>query len=283
MQNKLMHSINGKITGEDKLLISGRDLGLLRAFAVFDFLVTYKNRPFMLDAHIQRLLDSASAINLHTPWTKEKIKEMIYETIQANNKEFEKSVKIILTGGVSTDGFTPQRKTNIIVLIDKLEKLDDKVYKKGVIVITNKFQRYLPAIKTTFYTEAVRNSDLLQKKDAFEILYFDENQVYECSRSNIFALIDGILITPKNNILPGITRKVVLEMLRLSCPVMEKDFTLTNLLKAQEIFITKSNDEIVPVIQIDDKTVGSGVVGNTTEEVMRKFKEFVNSEDWYNE
>jgi branched-chain amino acid aminotransferase len=101
MQKSLVHMINGKLVTEENLLIPARDLGLLRGFAVFDFFVTYGNIPFMLDDHIDRLFSSASSINLSHPWTKKHIKDMVYKTIKANPSHFDKTVKIVLSGGLA--------------------------------------------------------------------------------------------------------------------------------------------------------------------------------------
>jgi branched-chain amino acid aminotransferase len=111
-----------------------------------------------------------------------------------------------------------------------------------------------------------------------EILFYDGRQVYECSRSNIFAILNGVLVTPKNHILKGVTRKIVLEKLNL--PVEEKNFTFEKLLGAEEVFITKSNDEIVPVVKIGKHVIGNANVGKTTKLAMKKFREFVKSESW---
>lgn len=272
--------INGKLVLEKNLKIPVRDLGLLRGFAVFEFLVTYNNKAFMVDAHLDRLLHSASSINLFHPWSKEKIKNMITKTLKANPKSFDKTIKIILTGGESEDGFIPQNKPSLIIVLDKWKKLPASYYKKGIRLIAIKHRRRIPESKTTDYLEAVKNSHRLQKEGAFEILYYSGSQVYEGSRSNIFALIKGELVTPKNNILKGVTRKVVLEKLKLPIPVMEKNFNIEELYKADEVFITKSNDEIVPVVKINSQIIGCGKVGKITKLAMKKFREFIKSESW---
>ncbi|MFH1426973.1 MAG: aminotransferase class IV [Patescibacteria group bacterium] len=280
MKNDLIHMINGKLVKETNLLIPVRDLGYLRGFAVFDFLVTYNNKAFMVDEHLDRLLNSASSINLSHPWSREQIKNMIAQTLQANSSDYDKTIKIILSGGKSRDGFTPENKPHLIIFLDKWEKTPVSLYQKGVKLITIKHKRNMPQSKTTDYLEAVKNSNLLKKEQAFEILYYDDLQVYEGSRSNIFALINGKLLTPENNILRGITRKIVLEELRLPVSVLEKNFNLEELLKAEEVFITKSNSEIVPVVKIGSHAVGCGKVGKITKLAMKKFREFIKAEGW---
>lgn len=272
--------INGKLVLEKNLMIPVRDLGLLRGFAVFEFLVTYNNKAFMVDAHLNRLFSSASSINLFHPWSKEKIKNMIAKTLKVNPSRYDKTIKIILTGGKSSDGFTPGGRPYLIIFLDKWKKTPHNFYQKGVKLITVKHKRCLPLCKTTDYLEAVKNCHLLKKEQAFEMLYYDDSQVYECSRSNIFALIKDVLHTPKNNILKGITRKIILEELNLPVFKEEKDFKIDELHRAEEVFITKSNDEIVPVVKIDNQVVARGKVGKITKEAMRNFREFVKGESW---
>lgn len=272
--------INGKLIKEENLLIPAKDLGLLRGFAVFDFLVTYKNRPFLIDAHFDRLFNSAATINLHHSWTKTQVEEMVHQTITANPIYFEKTIKIVLTGGISPDGFTPKNKTTLMILIDQWKRLPQRIYKNGSKIITNYHKRYLPESKTNCYIEALKNYQRIQEEEAFEILYYDNQQVYECSRSNIFAVIGGKLLTPKDNVLKGITRKVVLEKLRLPIPVVAQNFKLDDLRQAEEVFITKSNDEIVPVVKVDKQAIGNGIVGMVTKQVMREFLQFTQSDIW---
>lgn len=274
----MIHMLNGKIVEEQELMISARDIGLLRGFVVFDFLVTYNNKPFMLNDHIDRLYNSAKNIKLYNPWTKLQIRKMIYQALNANNSNFDKTIKLVLTGGVSSDGFTPENKSQLLILIDEWRKSPANIYKKGICIIAHKHKRHLAESKTNNYVEALKNLGKIKKKSAFEILYYDESQIFECSRSNIFALIDGKLQTPKSNILKGITRKVVLEKLDLQ--TIEQDFTFPELLKAEEIFITKSNDEIVPIIKIDNQIIGNGKVGKITKEVMKKFQGYIKNGDW---
>lgn len=269
----MIHSINGKLVKENQLLISGKDLGLLRGFAVFDFLVTYENIPFMLDFHIDRLLRSAQLINLDHPWNTQQIKKYTLEVLAANDPSFDKTIKIVISGGESSDGFTVENKPQLLIIIDRWIRLSKEVYQKGVKIITSFHKRYLPGAKTNNYIEAIRLSGRIRKEGAFEVLYYDQRQVYECSRSNIFAVKNRQILTPKSEILKGATREVVIKNLELK--VKEKDFSLKELLHADEVFITKSNDEIVPVVKIDDKFVGSDKVEPITKKIMNRFNNYI--------
>jgi branched-subunit amino acid aminotransferase/4-amino-4-deoxychorismate lyase len=119
-----------------------------------------------------------------------------------------------------------------------------------------------------------------KKVGAVEPIYYSDAQVFEGSNSNIFAVINGKLSTPASNILKGITRGVLLKILKLNIPLEEKDFTLQEFLTATEAFLTGSGKEITPITAIDGKPLGSGEVGPITKEVMRQFREYTSSDLW---
>ncbi len=279
--NSLMHLLNGKLLEEKDLVLPVRDLAILRGYGVFDFFVTYNNRPFRLEDRMDRLYNSAEAIDLEIPISKNEMKAWVLKAIDANPKLDEKMVKIVVTGGVSSNGFLPDGKPNIVIMVSPRHKpVAPEKYETGIKVIADKFKRDISKAKTTDYIEAVRRAKQMREVGADEILYFDDSQVYECSKSNIWALIEGKLVTPKTGVLLGITRKVLLEILKLAIPVSEEDFPLEQLLGAQEVFMSSSNGEIIPIVQVDDKTIDKGKVGEITKEVMKQFKDYVESGEW---
>lgn len=273
------HFLNGKFVQEDALVIPVRDLGFTRGYAVFDFLITYNRRPFMLVPHIDRLFCSAELIGLQLPWSKDQMNSLVIETLDKNNDGKEKAIKIIVSGGVS-NSLIPSGSPTIAIIVDDRHNLPTETYEKGIGLITVKHTRYTPHAKTNNYIEAVKQVQIAQAVNAIEPIYYDDQQVFETSNSNIFALIDGTLLTPATNILCGITRGTLLEMLTLEIPLEVVDFSIETLLKAEEVFVTGSNKEVVPVTMIDRKRVGSGEVGPITKEVMRQFRVFVQSGKW---
>jgi branched-subunit amino acid aminotransferase/4-amino-4-deoxychorismate lyase len=280
MEDSARHFLNGKLVKENELLISARDLGYTRDYAIFDFLITYPpQRPFMLERHLDRLFNSAEIINFAIPWNKDEIRKWVLETLAANKDGQEKKIKIILSGGVS-DSLLPKGNPTVVITVDTRHPYPSEWYEKGITLNAIKFQRYEPAAKTNNYIEAVRQTIAGQKIGAEEPIYYDESQVLECAKSNVFALVGGKLLTPKSNILKGVTRNVLLEIVKLDIPVEERDFTFAELLAAPEVFITGSLTEIAPVTRIDDKTIGDGAVGPVSKEVMKQFREFTLSDKW---
>jgi branched-chain amino acid aminotransferase len=281
MEHIPMHFLNGTLVPEHELVISVRDLGLLRGYAVFDFLITYPpQRPFMLDRHIDRLFRSAAVIGLAMPWEKAQVRQWVLDTLAANADGKEKAIKIVVTGGVSST-ILPETAPTIAILVDTRTPFPDSWYEKGVAVTTAKFRRYAPEAKTNDYIEGVIRTREGAAKGAFEPIYYDDTQVYEAVTSNVFAVIDGALVTPKSGILEGITRAVLLEILPpAGIPVEVRDITIDDLRRATELFLAASNKDVLPITTLDGVPVGGGAVGPITRKAMEQFAAFTRSDAW---
>ncbi len=274
------HFLNGKFVSEEQFTISPRDVGFSRGYAVFDFLKTYPHhRPFKLKEHIDRLFNSADLIGLKMPWSKEQVQKWVLETLEANKTGEEKFIKIFVSGGISNT-MLPSENPTIAILIDPATQYPKEQYEKGIGVIAVKHNRYNPAAKSNNYIEGVKQTQQAQTIGAVEPIYYSDTQVFEGSNSNLFAVINGKLLTPKTTILAGITRSVLLEILKLNIPIEVKDFTLDDLLHADEAFLTGSGKEITPITSIDGKPLGNGNVGAITKEVMNQFREYTLSDLW---
>lgn len=273
---KNIHFLNGEFVNDANLLISPRDLGYSRGYAAFEFMITSGGRPFMMDRHMERLFNSCRDISLNVPWSKQQIADWIDQTIDANELDDEDMVmRIILSGGPS--GTLLLAATPTIVIITEARMVcPPEDYKHGVRILLDEFDRYEPRAKTTNYVHAIRIMNDAPS-DVDEIIYSSNNMIREGTRSNVFALIDGMLVTPKTGILGGITRSVILNDLELSVKTKERDFSIQEFLSADEVFITATGKEIMPVTKIADNPVGDGKVGEISKEVMAKFKDFFES------
>lgn len=270
----LVHFLNGKFVSEEELLISPRDLGFSRGYAVADFIVTYHNKPFKLSEHIDRLFNSADIISLKVPWSKTQITDWVLETLNKNDKETEKTIKIVISGGVSHSLHQSGTPT-IAIIVSKRNKHPESSYINGVRATAVNFKRQYPEAKHTNYIEAVKQLATTENEGIEDILFYDDSQVYEGSGTNIFAVIDNKLITPKSNIVPGITRNTLLDILKLNIPIEMRDFTFDELQNAKEVYVTGSNSEIRGVIEINGKTIGDGKVGDITKESLRQYREYI--------
>lgn len=267
---KKIHFLNGKFIEEKDLKVSARDLGFSRGFAVFAFFITYNGKPFMSWQQVDRLFKSASLINLKIPYSKGQMHDWALQTLAKNNDGTEKAVRIIVSGGVSDSVFSERKDPTLIIQIDERPYLPKDCYENGINAMTVRYLRYTPGAKTNHYIEAAKHRDAVKANSAIEIIYYNDDGVTEGCVSNVFAVIGGKLVTPKSNILPGITRAILLEHMDIE----ERNFTIEELRKATEVFVTSSNKEVLPVTRIDGIPVGNGSVGAITKEAMFQFKQF---------
>lgn len=276
---KKIFYINGKFLKEGEAKISVYDLSFLRAYAVFDFLRTYNQKPFYLDDHLKRLLNSAKLIGLKHNYNLNSLRKMVLKTLKINLRQYPKidfNIRIYLTGGKTEDFITPS-KPNLVVMITPIRKLNKKFYHHGAKLITKIDERIFPQAKTIVYTQAVKFIQEAKKKGAIEVLLISKDKkILECTTSNFFAVMNKKLFTPKNNILLGITRKVIIQLAKkLKIPVIERDLYFSEIKKLDEAFITATNKEILPIVKIDNQKIGNGKVGEITKILMTEFKELI--------
>jgi branched-chain amino acid aminotransferase len=283
LSQQAIHNLNGNYVLDDKLFLSFEDMGISRGYAVFDFLRTYNAKPFLLELYLRRFINSANLIGMNLEWEQDELNDIVIKTLEKNDFEGEKTIKMIATGGVS-DAMVPAAKPNLAIIMRPRHDFPPEYFLSGISIITANHERYLPEAKTTCYIEAtkLRLSYEAKKYNAIEPVYFNEQQVFEGSNSNIFIVKDGKYITPRSNILLGITRHVIINHLNINDLVEVMDFDLKELMGADEVFMTSSSRGITPVTMIDGIWVGNGRVGAMTSKLMNIFKDFTYSNQWEN-
>lgn len=283
MTKEPIYYLNGKFIPKSKAAISLWDLGLLRGYGVFDFIVTYNGGiPFLLDKHLKRLFKSAGMIGLDIPWTLDQLKLLVTKTVRKNSDGKEKIIRIIVTGGETKDGISPGTKPTLAVMVYDRKRFPRKYYQNGIKVITYDYNRESPQAKSLNYIQAVKAVNLARKKSAVEAIYIYKklNKVYEGTQSNIFIIKDQNIYTPDGETLPGITRELIFNLSRKLYPTTMREMTIDELFSADEIFLSASNKEIMPVIKVDNKVIGNGKPGEVTKKIMLEFKKFINSGKW---
>lgn len=279
LQREKYAYLNGEILPFNRISINPYDLGLLRGYGVFDVMRTQNGKPFLLDEHWQRLQNSAKEINLKVPVKKEEYQEKLQKLLKLNgflNNSYKKAIiRTVLTGGLSKDVFSPNNNETFLILIEDFKPLKKEIYQKGVALINCDFCRNLPKAKTTNYIEALKNYHKKIQHGAFEILYVKNDEILEASTSNIFLFKDNTLLTPKENILPGVTRGLVIKLAKKYFKVKEKRISKRELKKATEAFLTATNKDIVPVVKIGSQKIGNGRVDKNTKFLMKLFSEFL--------
>lgn len=267
--------IDGAFVREDQATLSAKDITVLRGYGVFDFLITYNRRPFYLKEHVERLENSARDINLAVSYSNKEICDIVLETIEKNPHHKESNIRIVYTGGISPDGVTPQGNGILMVMATPKYELPKWWYTDGAAVATVEMERFIPTSKSTAYLNAVFAQQEAKKTGAIEAIYVDrQNRVLEGTTTNIYCIKDGRIATAPDGILTGITRSVVLKLTEGKYPVDLRHIDRSELAGFDEIFISASNKEIVPVVKIDDIVVKDGKPGPVTRDVMAMFKEY---------
>lgn len=267
-----IYYVNGDFVDSETAMLPVRDLSVLRGYGAFDYLRTYNGKPFRLMNNIHRLRRSADLIDLHLPWTDDDLYEIVMATLARNTGSDDYNIRIVVTGGISPDNILPQDNPSLLVLINPLKPNPAHWYSDGVKVITVDLARLIPGAKSINYIPAIMALRQAREQDAIEALYRTPQQtVLEGTTTNVFIVSGGQLITPVVSILPGLTRGVVLELANPIYTVQERDLTYTELVTADEVFITASNKRIVPVRQVDDHSINTGTPGPVTQHIMRLF------------
>jgi branched-subunit amino acid aminotransferase/4-amino-4-deoxychorismate lyase len=269
----------GEILPVSEAKVGVYDIGLLRGFGVYEALRTVNSVPFMFADHMARFHRSTDALKLHIPESDERIRAIIAELIERNIPSGKDAiVRFIITGGEAIGGieYNPQTPT-FYILVEELYPLDDEVLQKGCKLIVHEHQRVFPEFKTTNYVAAVLLQEERKKQGALEILYTYRGKVLEPATSNLFIVSKGIIVTAKDDILAGITRKVAIDVAKKEFQVEERSVSVDEMYAADEAFLTSSFKDIVPVVEVGGRTIGTGVPGPVTKRVMELFREFMHT------
>jgi branched-chain amino acid aminotransferase len=274
--------IDGKLYDKQDAKISVYDHGLLYGDGVFEGIRVYDGRIFECDAHVRRLWESAKAIRLEIPMTREQFVQAMHETIAANGFR-DCYIRAVVTRGVGDLGLDPRRssKPSVIIIADLLSVYPAEMYEKGMSVITSSVIRSHPAslsprIKSLNYLNNVLAKIEANDAGVLEAVMLNHvGNVAECTADNIFIVRWGRVLTPKvsDGILEGITRRVIIELChKLHIPVMEVTLQKHDLYVADELFVTGTGAEVMPVTKIDGRTVGEGVAGPITRQLLTAFR-----------
>ena len=273
--------IDGKYYDERNARISVFDHGLLYGDGIFEGIRAYNGRVFELKAHIDRLFASAKAILLEIPLSHAEMMRAVVETCRRNRIR-DGYVRLVVTRGVGTLGLNPNRckKGSVIIIAGKIQLYPQELYERGMAIITVPTTRNLhsalnPAIKSLNYLNNIMAKIEANNAGCEEAIMLNaQGFVAECTGDNLFIVKEGELLTPPltAGALYGITRRVVMNLARAQgIPVRECDLTRYDLFIAEECFVTGSAAEIMPVVKIDGRTIGSGKPGATTRSLIEQY------------
>lgn len=272
-----IYYIDGNFVDENAAVLPVSDLAILRGYAVFDFLRTYNGNPFHLEAHLRRLRNSAALIGLGCPWSLEELSSIVDQTLARNNYA-ESNIRLLITGGESEDSISPGQNPRLLVMVRPVKAFPETWYKEGTKIITARLNRYIPGAKSTDYIRAIVTLKDAEAAGAIESVYVNKaDQVLEGTTSNLFIVRGNSVITPADEILPGITRDVLLDILKPELPLELRPVPRQELLESDEVFMASSTKEVVPVVQVDDQLIGNRTPGPVTLKAMEMFRNYTSS------
>ncbi len=263
--------INGRNVPAGQALIPITDLGLLRAYAVFDYFRVLQGVPVFVDDHIDRLLQSAAMMEIVAPWSHAQLKGYVSDLIAAN-KAGDAGCRLVITGGYAEDGYSPSA-PNIYGLLHTLPEYAPAQFRDGARLISAEYMRDVPEVKSCNYIRSIRLRDAVRAADAVEILYHWQGRITECSRSNVFFVTaDDVLVTPDADVLRGVTRRHVLALAKAAgIHIEERTVHFDETGQMAQAFISSSTKGVMPIIQIDDNQIGDGRPGQITRFLQQAF------------
>lgn len=279
--------ISGKLYDKEDARISVFDHGLLYGDGVFEGMRSYGGRIFKFDEHLKRLWESALAIWLEIPISRKVMAQAVMDTLQANDID-DGYVRLIVTRGAGTLGLDPNRckEPQVIIIADHISLYPADTYEHGLEIVTastirNHAAALSPRIKSLNYLNNIMAKiEGLQAGCVEALMLNTKGEVAECTGDNIFLIRDGAVLTPPLDagILDGVTRDAVIDLARDSkIEVREIALTRHDVYVADECFLTGTAAEVIPVVKIDNRTIGNGKPGPITKSLIEQFHKLTRS------
>jgi branched-chain amino acid aminotransferase len=280
--------INGKLFDKEQAAISVYDHGLLYGDGVFEGIRSYSGRVFRMDQHLDRLWNSAKAIWLQIPISKTEMAKAIVDTLAVNHIA-DGYIRVVVTRGVGTLGLDPTHceTPQVIIITDLISLYPDELYQKGLEIITVSTMRNHPAALSPRIKSLNYLNNILAKIEGIQagsieaLMLNHKGEVSECTGDNLFLVRNGELLTPSIDagILEGVTRWAVIELAQQGgITVKEVPLTKHDVYIADECFLTGTAAEVIPVVKVDSRTIGSGQPGPITHKLMEQFHKLARSE-----
>jgi branched-chain amino acid aminotransferase len=284
---ELLIYLNGKFVPKNEARTSIYDHGFLYGDGVFEGIRAYNGRVFRLDEHLDRMYDSAKAIDLAIPLSKEEMKNAIIETLK-KNKLRDAYIRPIVTRGDGDLGLDPRKcpKPNVFIITQEWSAMYGDLYEKGLVGVTVGIRRNAPEalppnIKSLNYLNNILAKIEANVKGGDEAIMIDvHGNVSEGSGDNIFIVKNHKILTPPAlNNLRGITRAAAIELAdKEGIDLTETNLGLFDIYTADEVFVTGTAAEIAPITKIDGRIIGDGKPGKITKKLMCSFKCITQSE-----
>jgi len=281
-------NVNGRTSDQEHAVISVFDHGFLYGEGVYETLRTYNGQPFLFDRHMQRLRKSAGMLALSVPLDDAAIDARFRETMRAANlgdsPEREAYIRILVTRGVGelTYDTAATPTPSIVVIVKPLVPPSRETFERGVMVSLVPIVRNHPASVSPLIKSNNLLNNALAMQEAFRrggyegVMRNYRGELAECTQSNIFIVKNGAALTPPldSGLLPGITRAFLFEVGEArGIPVREAVLRDDDLFGADEAFLTSTTREVVPIVKVDDRAIGSGTPGPVTHALLEAFRQ----------
>jgi branched-chain amino acid aminotransferase len=274
--------MNGDFVTREQATVSVFDHGYLYGDGIFEGIRAYDGCVFKLKEHLVRLYESAKSIMLHIPLSIEEMENAVVETLKRNHLQ-SAYIRLVVSRGAGDLGLDPNlcHEANVIIIAERLKLFPAELYEKGLKVVTvatrrNPADTLNPKIKSLNYLNSILARLEAEQAGASEALILNhEGYVCEGSGDNVFIVKNGTVITPPTYLgaLEGITRNTIIEICHhLGIPCEEKPFTRHDVYVADEVFLTGTAAEVIPVIEVDRRVIGQGVPGGMTKRLTEEFR-----------
>jgi branched-chain amino acid aminotransferase len=280
-------NVNGRVSDQQHAVVSVFDHGFLYGEGVYETLRTYNGQPFLFDRHMRRMRKSAGMLALQIPLADAEIDARFRETVAAaglgDAPTREAYIRILVTRGVGelTYDLAACPEPSIVVIVKPNVEPAKEVFERGVrvalvAVVRNHPGTVNPLIKSNnLLNNALAMQEAL-RRGAFEgVMRNYKGELAECTQSNLFIVKNGAALTPpiEAGLLPGITREFLFEVgAEAGIPVREQVLRDADLLAADESFLTSTTREVVPIVQVDDATIGTGTPGPITQALLEGYR-----------
>jgi len=277
--------LDGRFVDESEAKVSVFDHGLLYGDGVFEGIRLYGGNVFRLEEHLERFEYSAKAILLTLPLTRKELSGVVCETCRQNGLT-DSYIRLVATRGVGDLGLAPWLcpKPSVFCIASKIALYPKEHYENGLAIVTVPTRRIGPAALPSTVKSLNYLNNILAKIEAKQfgaleaIMLNEQGYVAECTADNVFIVHKGEIITPaaSQGALKGVTRSTILDIAKtLGVPAREGDMTRYDVWCADECFLTGTGAEVIPVVKLDGRVIGTGKPGPITQRVLMAFRERV--------
>lgn len=276
---------DGKYVDSNEAKVSVFDHGLLYGDGIFEGIRLYGGNVYRLDEHLERLELSARAIMLTLPLSRAELAFAVCETCRRNKLQ-DGYIRLVVTRGIGDLGLAPWScaKPTTFIIADKISLYPQEYYDNGLSIVTVPTRRIAPdalppTVKSLNYLNNILAKIEAKQAGALEAIMLNaQGYVAECTADNIFAVQKGEIITPASSAgaLKGITRSTVFDIAKeVGIPMREADLTRYDIWCADECFLTGTGAEVIPVVKLDGRVIGTGQPGPVTAKVRASFRQRV--------